>query len=214
MRKDKQPVSFQRPLAVKIIHDFEWSMTDRLRAGMILPVTRADVPERPGQAFTVCVQVDEYVASDDAPSTSSIERHHLREVIVRPHLFTTDLSADPDAVWRTRVASLIQNGYKEWIARPDRERSPESDFGGWYSLNGEKNPAAHRWSVSWIEDTGEIYARCEHTDEYILLGMTKPGDESQVERALDGWSNPDLEVFHNLQALWEQIQQRGASVRG
>lgn len=195
MRKDKQPVSFQRPLAVKIIHDFEWSMTDRLRAGMILPVTRADVPERPGQAFTVCVQVDEF------------------EVIVRPHLFTTDLSADPDAVWRTRVASKIQNGYKEWIARPDRERSPEYDFGGWYSLNGEKNPAAHRWSVSWIEDTGEIYARCEHDDEYIVLGKTNPRDEAHCEKALEGWANPDLEVFHNLQALWEQIQQRGARVR-
>lgn len=195
MKTNKQS-TFQRPLAVKIIHDFEWSMTDRLRAGMILPVTRADVPERPGQAFTVCVQVDEY------------------EVIVRPHLFTTDLSADPDAVWRTRVASKIQTGYKAWIARPDRERSPESDFGGWYSLNGEQNPAAHRWSVSWIEDTGEIYARCAHTDEYILLGTTKPGDEEHLEKALEGWANPDREVFHHLQALWEQIQQRGVSVRG
>lgn len=193
----KQKVStWQRPIAVKIIHDLEWAPGHVLRAGEIATVSRADVPERAGQAFTVCVWQDDI------------------EVIVRPHLFTTDLSADPDATWRTRVASKIQNGYKEWIARPDRERSPEHDFGGWYSLNGEKNPAAHRWSVSWIEDTGEIYARCEHEDQYIILGKTNPGDEEHVEKALEGWANPDLEVFHNLQALWEQIQQRGASVRG
>ncbi|MFQ5858409.1 MAG: hypothetical protein ACE5LU_22640 [Anaerolineae bacterium] len=78
----------------------------------------------------------------------------------------------------------IRTGYEEWINDPARRRSPELDFGVWWKVHGRDFP---RWRVSWIDDTGELYARELGTDRFIILGIYET--EEKVERRMDGWAS-------------------------
>jgi hypothetical protein len=88
------------------------------------------------------------------------------------------------------------------------ERSPECDFGVWWSYEGRPFP---RYRVSVVHSTGDIYAvELGHSPKVILLaelGGTDCSDlrnhESsscvyrEVERILSGWSDPDVS-HHSL----------------
>lgn len=129
---------------------------------------------------------------------------------VRGWEYTTDLTLGPDQIFALtagRIERRIRTAFGEWISTPERERSPEVDCGGWWTLHGDAHEMP-RWRVSWIEKTGELYAAAERQDKYIVLAGTAPGDEEHMERLVDGWSDPDSAIYHNLTALWEQIQQR------
>ena len=103
---------------------------------------------------------------------------------------------------------MIQEGYKNWINDPTRKQSPESDFGWWwilfpsdapaapsYILVGDKaaavysTPPAGHWRVSWINDTGELYAKylLPNSDQFIVLGHYET--EAQIEKHMEGWSD-------------------------
>jgi len=177
--------------AVKIVSDYWIHEGDAIPAGAIMPVTRRDKAEH-NQTPAVCVMHEFY-----------------GEVIVYPQYYTDDLSADHETVWKSRVASKIQKGYKSWIQDTDARRlSPEFDYGGWWTFGGTNE--FDRWRVSWIESTGELYAANERKDEYILLAKTGSGREQEryVDNLLEGWANPESPIFHNLQAAYEQIQAR------
>ena len=78
----------------------------------------------------------------------------------------------------------ICKGYKEWIGEEKRERSGEIDYGVWWGLYEKKFPF---WRVSWIRNTGELYAVNLATyDEYIILGHYET--EEEVERRMKGWA--------------------------
>ena len=87
----------------------------------------------------------------------------------------------------------VVKGYDEWSGLPCRERSPEVDFGVWWRVPG----SPYTWRVSWIQDTGELYARelVPDSDRFILLGAF-PTREA-VEARMAGWaeSNGNLEQF-------------------
>ena len=97
------------------------------------------------------------------------------------------------------------DGYQEWINEPTRARSPELDFGVWWMLYPDDAPAtplvfvqgcetvtmysaeaAGRWRVSWIDATGELYAKHLATDAMIVLGHY-PTREA-VEERMEGWA--------------------------
>ncbi len=102
---------------------------------------------------------------------------------------------------------IVLEGYTEWIATPERAKSPELDFGVWWKLYPDDPPpmfrygaidnqnavfasasASGRWRVSWIDDTGELYAKhlaC-NSDKFIVLGRY-PTREA-VEARMAGWS--------------------------
>lgn len=143
-----------------------------------------------------------------APLTFNATRFHpdLVEVIARPGEYTFDLAAPLARLQGENIRSQIQKGYKSWIAEPLRARSGESDSGGWWSLNGDGNGSSHRWSVSWIQDTGELYARNDADDEYILLAVTAPGDEKAADALLQGWESPESPIYENLQTLFDRIR--------
>ena len=92
----------------------------------------------------------------------------------------------------------INTGYKTWIAEQQRTRSPELDFGVWWRLINEWP----HWRVSWIEDTGELYAveLIHQPDRYIVIAHFKT--EEEVEAAMRGWAKGD----HDLQTLIQRLQ--------
>jgi hypothetical protein len=98
---------------------------------------------------------------------------------------------------------VIQQGYKEWIDNPTRKKSRELDFGVWWvlfpdrpasqlvSVDGQPVTVIHmqaRWRVSWIRDTGELYAKhlLPNSDQFIILGNYET--EAQVEKRMEGWA--------------------------
>lgn len=82
----------------------------------------------------------------------------------------------------------LREGYQDWISDPKRARSGEVDFGVWWGLQDRdfcygKSP----WRVSWIEDTGELYARELTSDRYIVLGVYPT--RAEVEARMEGWAD-------------------------
>lgn len=97
----------------------------------------------------------------------------------------------------------ILEGYAEWIEEETRRRSGELDFGVWWRVGEQDYP---RWRVSWIDDTGELYAREAGTDRYVILGTYET--EEEVEHRMDGWASgrfggKDLEDFFGGKSLSE-----------
>ena len=101
----------------------------------------------------------------------------------------------------------IQQGYQAWIDNPIRKRSGEVDFGVWWKLYPDDQPAiplvfvqgcetvtmysashAGHWRVSWIDDTGELYAKhlSHNSDLFIILGRYLTREA--VERRMEGWA--------------------------
>ena len=83
---------------------------------------------------------------------------------------------------------------EEFYANPERERSPELDFG--VHWRGEYSFPTYR--LSWIEATGEVYLRTGN--EVTILGMVKddltleelhrenrPYSHLKIEKVLTGW---------------------------
>jgi len=83
----------------------------------------------------------------------------------------------------------VRTGYQAWISDPRRARSPEVDFGVWWRLGKQNWP---QWRVSWIEATGELYARELEldSDRYIILGTFATLEEVQARMA--GWAEAEL----------------------
>ena len=81
----------------------------------------------------------------------------------------------------------ILSDYKAWIADPKRARSPELDFGVSWNLTAQCTWPF--WRVSWIDDTGELYARelGPDSDRFIILGYFPT--RKAVEKRLTGWSD-------------------------
>jgi hypothetical protein len=83
--------------------------------------------------------------------------------------------------------------YDEWSGLPCRRRSPEVDFGVWWRVPG----SLYTWRVSWVQNTGELYARelAPDGDRFVLLGAFLTREA--VEARMAGWaeSNGNLEQF-------------------
>ena len=81
-----------------------------------------------------------------------------------------------------------------WCDQEGRRRSGEVDFGSrWQVADGPEWPL---YRVSWIRDTGELYAieeRLEGRRRLCVLGIIT--DRETVERLMDGWTEPD---FHHI----------------
>ncbi len=92
---------------------------------------------------------------------------------------------------------LIFRGYHEWIEQPQRKKSGEVDYGVWWRLHGRRREPT--WRVSWLQDTGELYAVCPRDDTFTVLDTFETRE--QVERALHGWADPDSPIYCNLTAL-------------
>lgn len=109
------------------------------------------------------------------------------------------------------IERQIETDYQAWAEQPERKRSPESDYGSWWTLRGDNNyPQFPRWRVSWIEKTGELYAvelGQEKEHRYIVFGVV--AYERIADFLMQGWADPDSAIFHNLEALFQQINDRG-----
>lgn len=84
----------------------------------------------------------------------------------------------------------IQTGFPAWIGGP--ARSPEVDYGCWWTLDAHRGHP--RWRVSFIMDTGEVYAvemAGHRPDRFIILGRLT-GGRAAMERAMRGWAEGEL----------------------
>jgi len=76
---------------------------------------------------------------------------------------------------------------------PQRRRSGESDYGVWWT-NGGRWP---NWRVSYIQATGEVYAKSVEGPVEIL-GIVPPDPGPHYYRTLDklleGWSEAGLDL--------------------
>jgi len=98
---------------------------------------------------------------------------------------------------------------EEFFGDEKRRKSPEVDFGAWWGLLSRNETG--KWRVSWIEDTGELYAVCRGT--VIVLGTYK---REEVEERMRGWEEPRNQVlasFFNLDG-WtiDKIRRMGVRV--
>ncbi|MDY7079318.1 MAG: hypothetical protein SXV54_20585 [Chloroflexota bacterium] len=106
----------------------------------------------------------------------------------------------------------VTGGYDEWSGLPCRERSTEVDFGVWWRVPG----SPYTWRVSWIQNTGELYARelAPDGNRFILLGAFLTREA--VEARMTGWAEDkgDLEwLFPGLAALTDDSVQPVACTR-
>jgi len=94
----------------------------------------------------------------------------------------------------------VKSGYRQWASVPQRARSPEVDFGVWWYLTAAKRRArrGYTWRVSWIQDTGELYAT-DMADRYVVLAVIP--DRETVGQVMDGWADAESEIYQNLSAL-------------
>jgi hypothetical protein len=74
---------------------------------------------------------------------------------------------------------------REFYGTRGGERSGEVDFGVWWRL-GEP-PREQPWRVSWVRDTGDVYAVAARTGSVELLGTIPSEDE--LERRFAGWAD-------------------------
>lgn len=99
----------------------------------------------------------------------------------------------------------ITRNYKEFIHEPTREKSPEVDFGAWWS--DRIGPKGERlgpfWRVSWIEATGELYAVSMGT-KLVILGIFPT--RAEVEQAMGGWARYNDPDYMDLRALAERLK--------
>jgi hypothetical protein len=85
---------------------------------------------------------------------------------------------------------LPTGSYAEWIVDPCRERSREVDFGVWWRVPGSR----YTWRVSWVGETGELYAREQgpDSDRFVVLGLFPT--RSVVEVRMAGWAEEDHDL--------------------
>lgn len=75
---------------------------------------------------------------------------------------------------------------------PRRKRSVEVDFGVHWRPNRPR-VGGETWRISWIEDTGELYA-IQLVPEGKLLLLTVVPTREEVERLLEGWAEKPLKI--------------------
>jgi hypothetical protein len=77
---------------------------------------------------------------------------------------------------------------------PRRRRSGESDYGVWWTDGARRWP---NWRVSYIQATGEVYAKSVNGPVEIL-GVVPPDPGQHYYRTLDklleGWSEGGLDL--------------------
>lgn len=81
-----------------------------------------------------------------------------------------------------------------YLADERRRRSPEADFGVWW-IQSEEKQFPH-WRVSYVRDTGEVYALEMGDGEQVIVLGTFPVDDVDegevyyrgLDGCLDGWS--------------------------
>lgn len=108
----------------------------------------------------------------------------------------------------TPLEETIQTGYVTWSSVLQRQLSPEVDYGVNWLLKGRgKMPLFPSWRVSWIENTGELYATptADRQDRFVVFPRLFSSQE-EVETAINGWEHSDSFFYQNLAALWSHLQ--------
>lgn len=99
-------------------------------------------------------------------------------------------------------------GEEEFYADDERRRrSVEIDYGAEWKDENQDGP----WRVSYIQDTGEIYALKISggvKGPLLLLGQIGPRNHREADRLLEGWENRNL---READLAW--IRERTASCR-
>lgn len=79
----------------------------------------------------------------------------------------------------------MKTGYSKWFSG----KKDEKDFGlCWLLVPGDEN----LWRISWIKNTGELYAVCQKTDQFIILGVFS---DKQVEKKMKGFFDKTDEMI-------------------
>jgi hypothetical protein len=151
-----------------------------------------------GPATTALSILTDYLGNE--PDRPLYQRFKFAFLATAPHAGFT-LSGDAIAAWlaeqpdgRQRTGLEIQTGFQAWSAEPARARSPEVDYGCWWWIT--KPTEYPHWRVSFIVDTGEVYAVAlagQRPDQYIVLGRL-PGGRDAMETAMRGWAEGEMRL--------------------
>lgn len=83
-----------------------------------------------------------------------------------------------------------------YLANPQRELSQHCDYGSDWRHGGKPWP---RWRVSYIRDTSEVYAVCQHPQApypVLLLGVVPVDWHSLTDEAPPGKPHPWHQPWH------------------
>jgi len=86
----------------------------------------------------------------------------------------------------------------------ERRHSGEADYGAWWTEPGHSWP---RWRVSYVHNTGEVYAVQLTGGKVKVLGVVPPDNDRiyycTLDRILEGWAD----VIHEPGSLdWVQAK--------
>jgi len=93
---------------------------------------------------------------------------------------------------------MLLTAYAGFMSDPKRARSPEHDFGAWWTDNQRRH-----YRVSWIEDTEELYAVSMNSDRVILLATEL--DKDSVDALMHDWTEL-MSNRNSIQLLSERIK--------
>ena len=105
--------------------------------------------------------------------------------------------------WRPPIIGMVgpRWWYDAFLEEPVRAHSKEKDFGTNWTMPDKGGV----WRVSYVEDTGELYAvkaaRCESCQGFVHLGFYYP---DRVENLMCGWAESSMvltEWFPGLQTM-------------
>ena len=101
----------------------------------------------------------------------------------------------------TKTYKNIDEFYAE---NEERRQSGEADYGVWWTEPGHSWP---RWRVSYVHNTGELYAVQLTGGKVKVMGVVPPDDDRiyyrTLDRILEGWAD----VIHDLGSLdWVQAK--------
>ena len=110
----------------------------------------------------------------------------LAETEPSPPPFRAPPPAQPPARWRTPSA-LYRTLQAFYDADPRRRRSPEADYGAHW----RQHPWPGTWRVSYVRDTGEVYALHQDQGPLLILSWVAPDPQeiyyATLDLILDGW---------------------------
>lgn len=100
---------------------------------------------------------------------------------------------------------IFRVGYVDWLAVNPARQSIEVDYGFWWSMETRLDQRLPPfWRVSWIANTGELYAVDRTRNRFFVIGVLPT--RQAVDEAMEGWELSELDHHCDLRWWTDQVR--------